>query len=121
VLQAAAAATRGKNCTIGKAVEENYKTIAAAVMANEHKLNRHEPARCESREAAQHPAQPDGFDKERIIMDPMSSALAMDSNIPTVSWSASARQRSFRTIHDADAGRMRHRRERLEGQGDHGS
>jgi len=38
VLQAAAASTRGKNCAIGKAVEENYKTVAAAAMANDHKL-----------------------------------------------------------------------------------
>src|SRR5574337_1628192 len=38
VLQAAANATRGKNCAIGKAVEENYKTVAAAAMANDHKL-----------------------------------------------------------------------------------
>src|SRR4030067_722167 len=37
VLQAAAAATRGKNCTIGKAVEENYKTNAARAMGNDHK------------------------------------------------------------------------------------
>lgn len=38
VLKAAAAAARGRNCLIGKAQEENYKTVAAAAAANEHKL-----------------------------------------------------------------------------------
>lgn len=38
VLKAAAAAARGRNCLIGKAQEENYKTVAAAAAANGHKL-----------------------------------------------------------------------------------
>lgn len=38
VLRAAADAARGRNCLIGKAQEENYKTIAAAATSNGHKL-----------------------------------------------------------------------------------
>jgi len=38
VLKAAADAARGHNCLIGKAQEENYKTIAAAATANGHKM-----------------------------------------------------------------------------------
>lgn len=38
VLKAAADAARGRSCLIGKAQEENYKTIAAAAASNGHKL-----------------------------------------------------------------------------------
>lgn len=75
VLQAAAAATRGKNCTIGKAVEENYKTIAAAVMANDHKLIAMSQLDVNLAKQLNILLTQMGFDKERIIMDPMSSAL----------------------------------------------
>jgi len=75
VLQAAAAATRGKNCTLGKAVEENYKTIAAAAMANDHKLIAMSQLDVNLAKQLNILLTQMGFDKERIIMDPMSSAL----------------------------------------------
>ena len=75
VLQAVAAATRGKNCTIGKAVEENYKTIAAAAMANDHKLIAMSQLDVNLAKQLNILLSQMGFDKERIIMDPMSSAL----------------------------------------------
>jgi acetyl-CoA decarbonylase/synthase complex subunit delta len=75
VLQAAAAATRGKNCAIGKAVEENYKTVAAAAMANEHKLIAMSQLDVNLAKQLNILLSQMGFDKEKIIMDPMSSAL----------------------------------------------
>lgn len=75
VLQAAAAITRGKNCTIGKAVEENYKTIAAAAMANDHKLIAMSQLDVNLAKQLNILLTQMGFDRERIIMDPMSSAL----------------------------------------------
>ncbi len=75
VLQAAAAATRGKNCAIGKAVEENYKTIAAAAMANDHKLIAMSQLDVNLAKQLNILLTQMGFDKARIIMDPMSSAL----------------------------------------------
>jgi acetyl-CoA decarbonylase/synthase complex subunit delta len=75
VLQAAAASTRGKNCTIGKAVEENYKTVAAAAMANDHKLIAMSQLDVNLAKQLNILLSQMGFDKERIIMDPMSSAL----------------------------------------------
>jgi acetyl-CoA decarbonylase/synthase complex subunit delta len=75
VLQAAAGATRGKNCAIGKAVEENYKTVAAAAMANDHKLIAMSQLDVNLAKQLNILLTQMGFDKERIIMDPMSSAL----------------------------------------------
>ncbi len=75
VLQAVAAATRGKNCAIGKAVEENYKTVAAAAMANDHKLIAMSQLDVNLAKQLNILLTQMGFDKERIIMDPMSSAL----------------------------------------------
>lgn len=75
VLQAAAAATRGKNCAIGKAVEENYKTVAAAAMANEHKLIAMSQLDVNLAKQLNILLSQMGLDKEKIIMDPMSSAL----------------------------------------------
>jgi acetyl-CoA decarbonylase/synthase complex subunit delta len=75
VLQVAAAATRGKNCAIGKAAEENYKTIAAAAMANDHKLIAMSQLDVNLAKQLNILLTQMGFDKERIIMDPMSSAL----------------------------------------------
>ncbi len=75
VLQAAAAATRGKNCAIGKAVEENYKTVAAAAMANDHKLIAMSQLDVNLAKQLNILLTQMGFDKERIMMDPMSSAL----------------------------------------------
>jgi acetyl-CoA decarbonylase/synthase complex subunit delta len=75
VLQAVASATRGKNCAIGKAVEENYKTVAAAAMANDHKLIAMSQLDVNLAKQLNILLTQMGFDKERIIMDPMSSAL----------------------------------------------
>ncbi len=75
VLQAAANATRGRNCAIGKAVEENYKTVAAAAMANDHKLIAMSQLDVNLAKQLNILLTQMGFDKERIIMDPMSSAL----------------------------------------------
>ncbi len=75
VLQAAAASTRGKNCAIGKAVEENYKTVAAAAMANDHKLIAMSQLDVNLAKQLNILLTQMGFAKERIIMDPMSSAL----------------------------------------------
>ncbi|HAS52794.1 MAG: acetyl-CoA decarbonylase/synthase complex subunit delta [Nitrospirae bacterium GWC2_57_13] len=75
VLQAVATATRGKNCAIGKAVEENYKTVAAAAMANDHKLIAMSQLDVNLAKQLNILLSQMGFDKERIIMDPMSSAL----------------------------------------------
>jgi acetyl-CoA decarbonylase/synthase complex subunit delta len=75
VLPAAAAATRGKNCAIGKAMEENYKTIAAAAMANDHKLIAMSQLDVNLAKQLNILLTQMGLDKERIIMDPMSSAL----------------------------------------------
>ncbi len=75
VLQAVAAAVRGKNCAIGKAVEENYKTVAAAAMANDHKLIAMSQLDVNLAKQLNILLTQMGFAKERIIMDPMSSAL----------------------------------------------
>jgi len=75
VLQAVANATRGKNCAIGKAVEENYKTIAAAAMANDHKLIAMSQLDVNLAKQLNILLTQMGFDREKIIMDPMSSAL----------------------------------------------
>ena len=75
VLQAAAAATRGKNCAIGKALDENYKTIAAAAMANDHKLIAMSQLDVNLAKQLNILLTQMGFDKERIIMHPMSSPL----------------------------------------------
>jgi acetyl-CoA decarbonylase/synthase complex subunit delta len=75
VLPAAAAAVRGKNCAIGKAMEENYKTIAAAAMANDHKLIAMSQLDVNLAKQLNILLTQMGLDKERIIMDPMSSAL----------------------------------------------
>lgn len=75
VLQTVAAAVRGKNCAIGKAVEENYKTVAAAAMANDHKLIAMSQLDVNLAKQLNILLTQMGFDKERIIMDPMSSAL----------------------------------------------
>jgi len=83
VLQAAAAATRGKNCTIGKAVEENYKTIAAAAMANDHKLIAMSQLDVNLAKQLNILLTQMGFDKERIIMDPCHRPWVTDLNTPT--------------------------------------
>jgi len=75
VLIAAAEAAKDKNCLIGKAQESNYKTIAAAAMANKHKLIAMSELDINLSKQLNILITQMGFDKERIIIDPMCSAL----------------------------------------------
>jgi acetyl-CoA decarbonylase/synthase, CODH/ACS complex subunit delta len=75
VLIAAAEAAKDRNCIIGKAQEANYKTIAAAAMANNHKLIAMSELDINLSKQLNILITQMGFDKERIITDPMSSAL----------------------------------------------
>lgn len=75
VLVAAAEAAKGRNCIIGKAQESNYKTIAAAAMANDHKLVAMSELDINLSKQLNILIAQMGFKKERIIIDPMCSAL----------------------------------------------
>jgi acetyl-CoA decarbonylase/synthase complex subunit delta len=75
VLIAAAEAAQGRNCIIGKAQEANYKTIAAAAMANNHKLIAMSELDVNLAKQLNILISQMGFDKEKIITDPMCSAL----------------------------------------------
>ncbi len=75
VLVRAAEAAKDKNAAIGKAQEANYKTIAAAAMANNHKLIAMSELDINLSKQLNILITQMGFDKERLITDPMSSAL----------------------------------------------
>ena len=75
VLVAAAEAAKGRNCFIGKALEENYKTIVAACMANDHKLIAMSQLDINLSKQLNILITQMGFDKERMVTDPMCSAL----------------------------------------------
>lgn len=75
VLVKVAEAAKGKNCVIGKAQEENYKTIAAAAMANGHKLIAMSQLDINLSKQLNILITQIGFEKERLITDPMCSAL----------------------------------------------
>lgn len=75
VLVAAAEAAKDKNCVIGKAQEGNYKTIAAAAMANNHKLIAMSELDINLSKQLNILITQMGFEKERLITDPMCSAL----------------------------------------------
>ncbi len=75
VLIKASEAAIGKNCIIGKAQEMNYKTIAAAAMANNHKLIAMSELDINLSKQLNILISQMGFDKEKIIIDPMCSAL----------------------------------------------
>lgn len=75
VLVAAAEAAKDKNCVIGKAQESNYKTIAAAAMANNHKLVAMSELDINLSKQLNILITQMGFEKERLITDPMCSAL----------------------------------------------
>ena len=75
VLIGAAEAAKDRNCIIGKAQEANYKTIAAAAMANNHKLIAMSELDINLSKQLNILITQMGFDKERIITDPMCSAL----------------------------------------------
>ncbi len=75
VLVKAAEAAKDKNCIIGKAQETNYKTVAAAAMANNHKLIAMSELDINLSKQLNILITQMGFDKEKIIIDPMCSAL----------------------------------------------
>jgi acetyl-CoA decarbonylase/synthase complex subunit delta len=75
VLVAAADAAKGSPTIIGKAQEANYKTIAAAAMANNHKLIAMSELDINLSKQLNILIAQMGFDKSRIITDPMCSAL----------------------------------------------
>ncbi|MEJ2190717.1 MAG: acetyl-CoA decarbonylase/synthase complex subunit delta [Nitrospirota bacterium] len=75
VLVAVAEAAKGRNCLIGKAQEANYKTIAAAAMANDHQLIAMSELDINLSKQLNILITQMGFAKERIVTDPMSSAL----------------------------------------------
>lgn len=75
VLIAVSEAAKDKNCIIGKAQEANYKTIAAAAMANNHKLIAMSELDINLSKQLNILITQMGFDKEKVITDPMCSAL----------------------------------------------
>ncbi len=75
VLVAASEAAKDRNCIIGKAQESNYKTIVAAAMANKHKLIAMAELDINLSKQLNILIAQMGFDKERLITDPMCSAL----------------------------------------------
>ena len=75
VLIRASEAAKGKNCVIGKAQEGNYKTITAAAMANNHKLIAMSELDINLSKQLNILITQMGFDKEKLITDPMCSAL----------------------------------------------
>lgn len=75
VLVSVAEAAKGKNSVIGKAQEGNYKTIAAAAMANDLKLIAMSELDINLCKQLNILLSQFGFDKEKILTDPMCSAL----------------------------------------------
>jgi acetyl-CoA decarbonylase/synthase complex subunit delta len=75
VIVAAAEAASGYNCIIGKAQEGNYKTIVAAALAHNHKLIAMSELDINLAKQLNILITQMGFDKSRLITDPMCSAL----------------------------------------------
>jgi acetyl-CoA decarbonylase/synthase complex subunit delta len=75
VLVAAAEAASGNNCIIGKAQEGNYKTIVAAALAHNHKLIAMSELDINLAKQLNILITQMGFDKEKLITDPMCSGL----------------------------------------------
>lgn len=75
VLPAVAEAAKDKNCIIGKAQEANYKTVVAAAMANNLKIIAMSDLDINLSKQLNILITQMGFDKERIVVDPMCSAL----------------------------------------------
>ncbi len=75
VLVAAAEAASGSNCIIGKAQEGNYKTIVAAALAHNHKLIAMSELDINLAKQLNILITQMGFDKSRLLTDPMCSAL----------------------------------------------
>jgi len=75
VLVAAAQAASGYNCIIGKAQEGNYRTIVAAALAHNHKLIAMSELDINLAKQLNILITQMGFEKEKLITDPMCSAL----------------------------------------------
>lgn len=75
VLVAASEAASGSNCIIGKAQEGNYKTIVAAALAHNHKLIAMSELDINLAKQLNILITQMGFDKAKLITDPMCSAL----------------------------------------------
>jgi len=75
ILVAAAEAAKDKNCIIGKAQEANYKTIVAAAIAHNHKLIAMSELDVNLSKQLNILITQMGFDREKLIIDPMCSAL----------------------------------------------
>lgn len=75
VLVAAAEAAKDRNCIIGKAQEANYKTIVAAATSYNHKLIAMSELDINLSKQLNILITQMGFDRERLITDPMCSAL----------------------------------------------
>ncbi|GAB4537582.1 MAG: acetyl-CoA decarbonylase/synthase complex subunit delta [Thermodesulfovibrionia bacterium] len=75
VLVKVAEAASGYNCIIGKAQEGNYKTIVAAALAHNHKLIAMSELDINLAKQLNILITQMGFDKSRLITDPMCSAL----------------------------------------------
>lgn len=75
VLVAAAEAASGYNCILGKAQEGNYKTIVAAALAHNHKLIAMSELDINLAKQLNILITQMGLDKEKLITDPMCSAL----------------------------------------------
>ena len=76
VLVKTAEAAKGSNCAIGKAQEANYKTVAAAAMANDLKLIAMSELDINLSKQLNILITQMGFDREKLITDPMCSALS---------------------------------------------
>lgn len=76
VLVKCAEAAKGTNSVIGKAQEANHKTIVAAAMANDLKLIAMSELDINLSKQLNILITQMGFDKEKLITDPMSSALS---------------------------------------------
>lgn len=75
VLIKASEVAKGKECIIGKAQESNYKTIAAAAMANGHKMIAMSELDINLSKQLNILLTQMGFENDRILTDPMCSAL----------------------------------------------
>jgi len=75
VLKVVADAARGRNCLIGKAQEENYKTIAAAAISNGHKLIAFSNLDFNLSKQINILLTQTGFNINDIVIDPTASAL----------------------------------------------
>ncbi len=75
VLVSAAEAAKGRRCVIGKAQEANYKTVVAAALANDHNLIAMSELDINLAKQLNILITQMGYDKSRILTDPMCSAL----------------------------------------------